>query len=150
MTLFHTTSPEAAKLIVSGNFRPGHGGWCGGAIYFTSIPHLPKSKYNPKTTQGGAVIEVQVDMGRTADSTRPDGCNDGGSGRCCPIAGGGHGTRGAQAANYNSIRFNPGDGDEFLIWNPAQVLSKRILCEGDHQCYKMCVQKGYSPSLCSK
>jgi len=148
MTLFHITSPEVAKLIVAGNFRPGSTGWCGGAIYFSPVTHLPKSKYNPLKTQGGAVIEAQVDMGRTAVSTRPDACNNGADGSCCPIPGGGTGIEGAQAANYNSIRFNPGDGDEFVIWNPAQVLSKSILCEGDQQCYEICVQR-FSPSMCN-
>eukprot|EP00931_Biecheleriopsis_adriatica_P073257 TRINITY_DN47588_c0_g1_i1.p1 TRINITY_DN47588_c0_g1~~TRINITY_DN47588_c0_g1_i1.p1 ORF type:complete len:248 (-),score=39.23 TRINITY_DN47588_c0_g1_i1:42-785(-) len=125
-TLYHTTSPYVAKLIVAGNFKPGHTGWCGGAIYFIDHPDLPVSKMNPETTQTGAVVAARVDLGKVCRSTRPDGCDDGSDGRCCPIQGGGHGIEAAKAAGCDSIVFDPSDGDEFIIWDASRVLAKKV------------------------
>jgi len=128
MTLYHTTSLEAAKSIIAGNFRPGHGGWCGPAIYFMSSPGLPKAKRNPRTTKTGAIVQAEVRMGKICSIKRTDwGCSDGWTGRCCKTDGG-YGTKGAASMGCNSIRFNPGDGDEYIIWNSAQVVSTKILC----------------------
>lgn len=125
-TLYHTTSPHVAKLIVAGNFKPGHTGWCGGAIYFIDQPVLPASKMNPETTQTGAVVAARVDLGKVCRSTRPRGCDDGSDGRCCPIEGGGHGIEGAKAAGCHSIVFNPSDGDEFIVWDASRVIEKKV------------------------
>jgi len=115
MTLYHTTSLKVAHLIVKGGFRPGKSGWCGGAIYFINHPHLPRSKYAPGVTQNGAILEAKVEMGRMAS----------GFDRRCKGYGG-TGVSAAKRAGYTSIKFNPGDGDEFIIWNPSQVKSVRI------------------------
>jgi len=114
MTLYHTTSVWAAKSIVKGGFRPGHTGWCGGAVYFINHPYLPKSKYAKGITQSGAILEAKVSMGRMAHMGR----------RC--KGWGGTGTRAAKRAGFQSLTFNPGDGSEFIIWNPKQVQSVRI------------------------
>jgi len=114
MTLYHTTSVNAAMAIVKTGFRPGHSGWCGGAIYFIDHPHLPQSKYAPEITQAGAVLEAKVDMGRMAHMGH----------RCGTWRGRGTGV--AARSGHQSIRFNPGDGDEYVIWDPKQVLSIRI------------------------
>merc|ERR1712050_259384 len=113
MTLYHTTSPEIAELILKEGFKPGRGGWCGGAIYFIDHPHLPRSKFNPVTTKTGAVIEAQVDMGRMARMDRK--CNKWF----------GHGVAPAVRHGYNSVTFNPGDGDEYVILSNDRVLSTR-------------------------
>jgi len=115
MTLYHTTAVKWANAIVKEGFRPGHGGWCGGAIYFIDHPYLARSKFAPGVTEAGAILEAKVRMGRMA--THFD--------RHCKGYGG-HGRWAAQNRGYNSIRFNPGDGNEFIIWHPSQVVSVRI------------------------
>jgi len=117
MTLYHTTSLAAAKKIVAGNFRRGRSGWCGPGIYFTPSPGLKRSKMNPRTTKTGAIIQAKVRMGKICSIKRPP----------CKTHGG-YGTKGAAKVGCGSIRFNPGDGDEYIIWNAAQVMSKKILC----------------------
>merc|ERR1719401_2655960 len=93
MTLYQLTGPTAAKSIISTNFRPGSGGWCGGAIYLINTPHLPKSKYNPRTTTDGAYVQLQVKMGKMCRMQRT--CNNGRSGNCCTYPQtGGKGTAG--------------------------------------------------------
>merc|ERR1712048_1101030 len=90
MTLYHTTSPDIAEMILKSSFRPGHSGWCGGAIYFYSSPHLPASKLGPDS-HTGAVIEARVNMGRMAHlDSKCDGAAD-------------------AKLQYDSITFNPGD-----------------------------------------
>lgn len=113
-TLYHTTSRDVAQLIVKGGFRPGRGGWCGGAIYFIDHPHLKKSKFNPKTTKTGAIVQAHVRMGSMAHLDHR--CN----------GHGGHGVHAARNTGYNSLTFNPGDGDEYVIWDTQQVMSVRI------------------------
>jgi len=105
-TLYHETSPQIAAAILSSGFRPGGAGWCGGAIYFYSSPQIPATKLGPQS-HSGAVIEAKVSMGRTAylDS------------QC----------RGHEEArrNYDSIMFNPGDGEEFIVFSGSRVVSMR-------------------------
>merc|ERR1712187_807664 len=69
MTLYHTTSPQIAELILREGFKPGRGGWCGGAIYFIDQPYLKRTKF-ASTTKTGAIIEAKVDMGRMAKMDR--------------------------------------------------------------------------------
>jgi len=131
------TSPRAAKSIIAGNFRPGHSGWCGGAIYMIDHPHLKRSKYNPHTTQTGAYVQAEVDLGKLCRMQRT--CNNGASGKCCTYpATRGHSTWGAQNAGCNSIIWNPGDGDEYIIWHPDQVKSKKLYkCTKQRECQNL-------------
>jgi len=105
-TMYHETSPQTAEAILASSFRPGSSGWCGGAIYFSPTPRIPDSKLGPDS-QRGAIIEAQVDLGKMrhlnsaclhADEAR----------KCC-----------------DSVTFNPGDGEEFLVFSPDRVISMR-------------------------
>jgi len=111
MTLYHTTSPEIAELILKGGFKAGSDGWCGGAIYFIDTPELPKTKYSPTTTKDGAILEARVDMGRMATMDK----------KCS--AGYGLGVQALEANGFDSLTFNPGDGDEFVIADNSRVVS---------------------------
>jgi len=107
MTLYHTTSPEiAGKILASNTFKPGKMGWCGGAIYFYWSPNIPKTKLGPDSSDG-AVIEVKVNMGRMATLDSHCDGHDEASGK------------------YDSVTFNPGDGDEYIIFNTNRVLSMK-------------------------
>jgi len=112
-TLYHTTSPEIASLILRTGFKPGHSGWCGGAIYFTDIPYLPRSKFGP-ATKTGAIIQAEVDLGRMAYMDRH--CH---SSR-------GSGVAAMSRAGYDSLCFNPGDGSEYVVLSPRRDLSTRL------------------------
>lgn len=105
-TLYHETSPAAARSILATGFRPGHTGYCGAAIYFYGRPNVPSTKLGP-SSQRGAVIEAKVDLGTMAhlDSTC-DGAD-------------------AVRRRYDSATFNPGDGDEYVIFSKARVISMR-------------------------
>lgn len=125
-TLYHTTSRGIANLILNSNFKPGSQGWCGGAVYFMDYPGLPKSKEDPLTTQRGAIVEARVDLGKVCQSTRNKNCRESRRGTCCPMLGGGHGIQGAAAAGCGSILWNPGDGNEYVIWDTRRILSRKI------------------------
>jgi len=106
MTLYHTTSRDIAKKILASGFRPGRAGWCGGAIYFYNSPHMPRSKLGPDS-HDGAMIEAKVDMGRMAHlNSECSGHSD-------------------AERHYDSITFNPGDGNEFVIFSNDRVISMR-------------------------
>lgn len=87
-------------------------GWCGGAIYFVATPVLPRTKYGPDT-HAGAVIQATMDMGRMATMDR----------RCRSSFG--TGIRAARRGGYDSLRFDPGDGAEYVIASASRVLSMR-------------------------
>lgn len=153
MTLYHSTSLAAAKSIVAGDFKPGRMGWCGGAVYFMDYPGLPAWKKNPKSTQVGAVVEAQVDMGKMCEIVKKVGCDDGDSGKCCPAphSGHGHGVEAAQAAGCNSIKWiQPGDLPEYIIWEPARVLSKSVFCSSDSECKQRCLESNHESWYCAR
>jgi len=153
MTLYHTTSLAAAESIVAGNFKAGHMGWCGGAVYFMDYPGLPKWKLNPKTSHVGAVVKATVNMGKMCEIVKPKGCDDGDSGKCCPAphGGRGHGIEAAQAAGCNSIKWiQPGDLPEYIIWEPERVLSKSILCSSPEECKQRCLESNQKPWHCAR
>lgn len=103
-TLYHTTSPKIAEEILASGFRPGSHGWCGGGIYFFGLPKLPETKLGDDSHLG-AVLEVEVDLGLMAHLNS----------RC----------NGALFAkrHYDSVTFNPFDGDEFVIYSKHRVIS---------------------------
>merc|ERR1719188_1401242 len=115
MTLYHTTSAIAARSILATGFRRGKAGLCGGAIYFIDQPYLKKSKFAPGVTQRGAILEVVVDMGKIAWA---------GDRRC--LVNGWFGVESAKAQGYNSLKYDAGDGCEYIIWESSQVKSVRI------------------------
>mmetsp|Transcript_2578 Transcript_2578/g.6530 ORF Transcript_2578/g.6530 Transcript_2578/m.6530 type:complete len:303 (+) Transcript_2578:94-1002(+) len=110
MTLYHQTNQHAATLIKQHGFRPGSSGWCGGAIYFATSTQATYTKAIGPDSHKGAMLECQVDVGRVLHQDR----------RC-----GGHAHNQAEldGLGYDSIQFNPGDGDEYVIWDKSKVLS---------------------------
>jgi len=133
--MYQMTSPQNALSIINGHFHVGSGGWCGGAIYMIDHPHLKTSKYNPRTTSTGAYVEITVNLGKLCRYHRT--CNDGRSGKCCTGQDGSHGIAGAAAAGCNSIVWDPGDGDEYIIWNTQGVISKQIYSCDKPECAKL-------------
>uniref|UniRef100_A0A7S3S1U7 Uncharacterized protein n=1 Tax=Strombidinopsis acuminata TaxID=141414 RepID=A0A7S3S1U7_9SPIT len=110
MTLYHTTSSRVADIIVNTqHFKPGSSGFCGGAIYFMNTPNIPATKVpNPDGTHRQAVLEARVDMGNMAVI----------NGLCL-------GWQWARMFGYDTITFNPWDGQEFVVFDPSRVLSVR-------------------------
>ena len=113
VTGFHQTSPDVCKLIVNSAFRPGSDGHCGGAIYFALSPQATKTKAIGNDSKSGCMIEVKVDVGRV----KYEGP------RC------GHKWTKQEflQTGYDSIRFDPGDGDELVIYDSSRVKSMRII-----------------------
>lgn len=107
--LYHQTSPEAASLIVKNGFRPGTQGWCGGGIYFATSPQATTTKAIGPDSHKGAMLEAMVDVGRVKYMGKYcDRQLDG-----WKVAGQG----------YDSVSFDPGDGQEYIIYDKAKVLS---------------------------
>jgi len=125
MTLYHQTSPAICNSILSGGFRSGSIGWCGGGIYFAGSPGGTYGKAVGVDSHHGCILQARVNMGRVKHMGRT--CIS--SSRCwgktvnfaihC-IA---HGIR--RQPGYDSVIFNPGDGTEFMVWDPSRVVSVR-------------------------
>mmetsp|Transcript_90006 Transcript_90006/g.160233 ORF Transcript_90006/g.160233 Transcript_90006/m.160233 type:complete len:236 (-) Transcript_90006:18-725(-) len=123
MTLYHQTSPGICSAILRSGFRPGSVGWCGGGIYFAGSPGGTYGKAVGVDSHHGCILQVQVNMGRVKhmghtclSSPRCWGRSVGWAIHC--IASGQH-----RVPGYDSIIFNPGDGTEFMIWDPSRVVS---------------------------
>jgi hypothetical protein len=121
MNLYHQTSPEACKSILATGFQSGHGGWCGGGIYFASTPDDTRTKAITPHSGIGCMLEVKVNVGRV--KTFP----------CCRLCGGAKGQQIAwteaklAAEGYDSITTNPGDGPEYIIYNTNRIVSMRTI-----------------------
>jgi hypothetical protein len=111
LTLYHQTGDGSGPLILRGGFRPGSAGWCGGGIYFATSPQATETKAIGPQSHKGFMIEARVNVGRVKDM--PGTCDRGmNAGRI-------------HAMGFDSIRFNPGDGIEYVVYSPANVLSVR-------------------------
>jgi len=62
------------------------------------------------------MIEAKVRMGRVKQVT---------CGRACRCNG--YNKQKAQAEGFDTVTFNPGDGEELVVYNPERVISMRIL-----------------------
>jgi len=111
-TGYHQTSPKVCKAIVAGNFRAGSGGWCSGAIYFATTPEATSTKAVAASSHEGCMIKAQIDMGRVYHAGKKcDGMN----------------YWKLTKNGYDSISFNPGDGEELVVFDPSRVISKHII-----------------------
>jgi len=109
LTLYHQTSAEIAALIFEGGFKPGTRGWCGGGIYFAMKPWQTYHKAIGPNSHLGSILEVEVDLGRVRHMS--------------PTCDRSMTAEKMFADGYDSIRFNPGDGDEIVVYSPASILS---------------------------
>mmetsp|Transcript_100585 Transcript_100585/g.288822 ORF Transcript_100585/g.288822 Transcript_100585/m.288822 type:complete len:189 (-) Transcript_100585:182-748(-) len=111
MTLYHQTSPEIAALILKGGFKAGSGGWCGGGIYFaTTIADTDQKAIGPHS-HTGFIIVATVDVGKVLHLNKT--CDRSMTGKKLARRG------------YNSIVFNPGDGDEHVVYSNDRVISAK-------------------------
>jgi len=112
VTGFHQTSKEICGLIMASSFRAGSGGWCSDAIYFAKSPEATVTKAVGENSNDGCMIEAVLDMGRVKYAHTD----------CQHLN-----KASVEAAGYNSVIFNPGDGDELVLYDPARIISKKIL-----------------------
>lgn len=108
-TGYHLTSPAVCQLIMAGGFKPGSKGWCGGAIYFAASYQSVWTKAIGVDSHTGCLLQVKVDLGRVK--------------RMSPTCDMGMTGEKLAEEKKDSIVFNPGDGIEFVIFDPARVLS---------------------------
>jgi len=109
MTLYHQTSPEICELILASNFKPGHEGWCGGGIYFATTPWATYDKAIGPDSHQGCILRAEVRVGRSWHLRSQ--CDRGMVGANLHMRG------------YDSVEFDPGDGPEYVVYSPSQVLS---------------------------
>eukprot|EP00931_Biecheleriopsis_adriatica_P091432 TRINITY_DN6531_c0_g1_i1.p1 TRINITY_DN6531_c0_g1~~TRINITY_DN6531_c0_g1_i1.p1 ORF type:complete len:250 (-),score=34.87 TRINITY_DN6531_c0_g1_i1:207-956(-) len=119
ITVYHQTGMRAGPLILKLGFRPGRQGWCGGGIYFALSPRATQGKAIGPDSHKGFMIQARVNVGRVKYYPRTHVRS-----RVCDR----RMTRGKlRSMGYDSIRFNPGDGDEVVIYDSSRVISmKRI------------------------
>ncbi|CAE8610004.1 unnamed protein product [Polarella glacialis] len=113
MKLYHQTSAEIGALILANGFRAGFRGWCGGAIYFASTPESTFSKTSALESHKGFMIEANVSVGRV--KTMKSTCDMSMTGSKLHEMG------------YDTITFNPVDGDEYVIYCSSQVISTKAV-----------------------
>jgi hypothetical protein len=106
---YHVTSPAVCKLILAGGFKPGSKGWCGGAIYFAATIQSVWTKAIGVDSRTGCLLEAKVNMGKIKKM-----------GPKCDMA---MTPKTLAAEKYDSIAFNPGDGIEYVIYDPSRVIS---------------------------
>eukprot|EP00445_Apocalathium_hangoei_P041535 CAMPEP_0203964216 /NCGR_PEP_ID=MMETSP0359-20131031/94010_1 /ASSEMBLY_ACC=CAM_ASM_000338 /TAXON_ID=268821 /ORGANISM="Scrippsiella Hangoei, Strain SHTV-5" /LENGTH=225 /DNA_ID=CAMNT_0050900515 /DNA_START=84 /DNA_END=761 /DNA_ORIENTATION=- len=111
MTLYHQTSPHIGALILKGGFKPGSRGWCGGGIYFATTPEATKTKAIGADSHTGFMIEARVDVGKAL--LMPATCDRSMTGLKLASKG------------FDSVKFNPGDGDEYIVYSGARVISTK-------------------------
>jgi len=96
---------------MKGGFKAGSSGWCGGGIYFATTPAATGSKAIGPDSHTGFIIEAIVDVGKVLHMTET--CDRSMTGQTLASEG------------YDSVAFNPGDGDEYIIYSNDRVLSTK-------------------------
>jgi len=111
MTLYHMTGLEAGPMILANGFRPGFEGWCGGGIYFATTPQQTRTKAIGPESHQGFLIEATVNVGLV--KYMPATCDRSLTGQRVASEG------------YDSVSFNPGDGQEYIVYSASRVISSR-------------------------
>jgi len=109
--VYHATSKEAGHSILKHGFRLGSGGWCGGGIYFADSPGATKGKAIGPDSSQGFMIQARVAVGRV--KVMSSTCDRSMSGPKL------------WATGFDSISFNPGDGEETVVYSVDRVLSAK-------------------------
>jgi len=113
MTLYHQTSEEIGAMILENGFRAGFRGWCGGAIYFATTKEATFSKTSALESHKGFMIEATVAVGRVLELPRT--CDMSMTGQKLHKMG------------YDTVTFNPVDGDEYVIYCSSQIVSTKAV-----------------------
>eukprot|EP00933_Yihiella_yeosuensis_P045238 TRINITY_DN40584_c0_g1_i1.p1 TRINITY_DN40584_c0_g1~~TRINITY_DN40584_c0_g1_i1.p1 ORF type:complete len:345 (+),score=52.15 TRINITY_DN40584_c0_g1_i1:78-1112(+) len=113
-TLYHQTGCDIGPLILKNGFNLGSRGWCGGGIYFAESPHATGTKAIGADSHKGFMIEAKVMVGRVGTGDRT--CHTGGKALWGSAL---------HNAGYDTMTFNPGDGNEWVVYCSSQVLSTR-------------------------
>mmetsp|Transcript_80119 Transcript_80119/g.166657 ORF Transcript_80119/g.166657 Transcript_80119/m.166657 type:complete len:430 (+) Transcript_80119:1156-2445(+) len=106
VTGYHQTSPDICNSILREGFHLGHSGWCGGAIYFALSQAATETKATGVDSHKGCMLQAQVYlgkikyMGKTCGRVNADQVHSWG---------------------FDSIVFDPGDGQELVVYRPSQV-----------------------------
>jgi len=111
--VYHQTNEEIAKIIMASGFRRGNHGWCGGAIYFAADPKATFHKAIGSNSHQGVILGAQVELGKVCKM-----------GTWCERS---MTLEKLHSMGCDSITFNPGDGDEFVIYEPWRVKSLRVV-----------------------
>jgi hypothetical protein len=132
MTVYHQTSEKICKLIQASNFKIGKGGWCGKAVYFAMDPLATTTKAITAGSNEGCMLEAKVDVGNILFSTPHGECSPPGSKWNWMTEGWKGPEEGLpphlkEKGDYQSVIFHLNDGDELIIYDPAQIKSITIL-----------------------
>ncbi|CAK9060400.1 Copia protein, partial [Durusdinium trenchii] len=129
--LYHVTSPSIGPKILKEGFRSGHAGWCGAAIYFGNTAQETKWKAVGQDSHQGYLIEAMVDPGHVKKmpwncytSTHCIDSHPGLQGHVSCLSRHYYGNE-LRGQGYDSIVFNPGDGNEIVIYDKHRVKSMR-------------------------
>ncbi|CAE8582429.1 unnamed protein product [Polarella glacialis] len=109
MTLYHQTSKAAGAMILKSGFQPGRSGYCGGGIYFATSPEATGRKAIGPDSQKGFILKATVKLGKVKQM----------GSQCDRSMSGGQ----LKGSGFDSIHFNPGDGDEYVVYSSSNVIS---------------------------
>jgi len=115
--LYHQTSPEIAAMIMRTGFKPGSAGWCGGAIYFAQNPKATFTKAIGTQSHTGVILQANVNLGRVCKMAKH-----------CDMS---MTPQKANAMGCDTIEFNPGDGNEFVIYDSRRVKAIKPIWSAD-------------------
>jgi hypothetical protein len=110
---YHQTSKAICAQIMQSEFHLGHGGWCGGGIYFATSPEATVTKAIAASSNDGCMIEATIDVGKQKHAPR---------GNC-----GVKNQEQLHKKQYDSVLYHAGDGDEIVVYDPARVVSKKVI-----------------------
>eukprot|EP00928_Gymnodinium_smaydae_P064428 TRINITY_DN47756_c0_g1_i1.p1 TRINITY_DN47756_c0_g1~~TRINITY_DN47756_c0_g1_i1.p1 ORF type:complete len:254 (+),score=61.15 TRINITY_DN47756_c0_g1_i1:66-827(+) len=113
---YHQTSPQACEGIMRSDFRLGGGGWCGHAVYFALTPEATKAKAVTEFSGHGCMIEATIDVKRIR---RMKSCGKYNALNRAKV----------NRMGFDTLIFEPPErsGDELIIFDPKQVVAKRII-----------------------
>ena len=108
MTLYHQTSPDVArKILTSQKMRRGKGGLAGGGIYFATSP----SDTENKAHRHGTILAAEVHLGKVM--------------RVDPNGESGITFTKLSKKGYDSVLIPRSGGAEYVVYNYDQVTSIR-------------------------
>merc|ERR1719343_179830 len=112
MKLYHQTGCDIGPKILASGFKLGSKGWCGGGIYFATSPKATETKAIGEDSHKGFMIEATVLVGAVGHADRR-----------CKYDGHVKTNDNLFSMGYDSTTFNPGDGDEVIVYCSNQVIS---------------------------
>ncbi|CAE8654112.1 unnamed protein product [Polarella glacialis] len=104
------SAEEHLKILMDYYPPPRRSGYCGGGIYFATSPEATGRKAIGPDSQKGFILKATVKLGKVKQM----------GSQCDRSMSGGQ----LKGSGFDSIHFNPGDGDEYVVYSSSNVISQ--------------------------